>query len=220
MQLTYIIQKSRRRSISVSVMTDNRVLVKAPYGTSERTVREFLLSKKDWITKHLEKQNMEEKKAVALGVLSDEEIRKIKRQAKKIIPERVAYWAEKIGVTYGKISIRLQSTRWGSCSANGNLSFNCLLVLMPGVQSCTPGKQTSQGQRAQASLDRLYDLEILDSVVVHELCHRKHMNHSKEFYAEIDRVFPDYKRCNKWLKENGGCIYEKNSEIKKAFPVS
>ena len=182
MQLTYIIQKSRRRSISVSVMTDNCVLVKAPYGTSERTVQEFLHSKKDWITKHLEKQNKEEEKAAALGVLSDVEIRKIKRQAKKIIPERVAYWAEKIGVTYGRIAIRLQSSRWGSCAQNGNRNFNCLLVLMP--------------------------QEILDSVVVHELCHRKHMNHSKEFYKEIDCEFPDYKRCNKWLKENGG-IYMK-----------
>ena len=184
MEITYIIQKSRRRSISVSVMTDNRVLVKAPYGTSERTVQEFLLSKKDWITKHLEKQNREEEKAVALGVLSDEEIRKIKRQAKKIIPERVEYWAKQIGVTYGRIAIRLQSSRWGSCAQNGNLNFNCLLVLM------------SQ--------------EILDSVVVHELCHRRHMNHSKEFYAEIDRVFPDYKRCNKWLKDNGG-VYMKRA---------
>ncbi len=46
--------------------------------------------------------------------------------------------------------------------------------------------------------------EILDSVVVHELCHRRHMNHSKAFYEEIDKYFPDYKRCNKWLKENGG----------------
>ena len=64
MEITYVIQKSRRRSISVSVMTDNRILVKAPYGTTERTVQEFLLSKKDWITKHLEKQNMEEEKAV------------------------------------------------------------------------------------------------------------------------------------------------------------
>ena len=67
---------------------------------------------------------------------------------------------------------------FASCAANGNLNFNCLLVLMPS--------------------------EVLDSVVVHELCHRRHMNHSKEFYAEIDRVFPDYRRWNKWLKDNGG----------------
>ena len=119
-------------------------------------------------------------------MLSDEEIRKIKRHAKKIIPERVEYWAKQIGVTYGRIAIRLQSSRWGSCAQNGNLNFNCLLVLM------------SQ--------------EILDSVVVHELCHRKHMNHSKEFYEEIYRVFPDYDRCNKWLKENGG-VYMKRVSL-------
>ena len=182
MQIAYIIQKSRRRSISVSIMADNKVLVKAPYGTTERKVQEFLVAKKGWITKHLEKQNREVDQAESLGLLSDEEVKRIKRQARKSIPERVGYWAEKIGVTYGRIAIRLQSSRWGSCAANGNLNFNCLLVLMPP--------------------------EVLDSVVVHELCHRRYMNHSKEFYAEIDQVFPDYKRWNKWLKDNGG-IYLK-----------
>ena len=98
------------------------------------------------------------------------------------IDERVGYWAEKIGVTYGRITNRLQASRWGSCAANRNLNFNCLLVLMPP--------------------------KVLDSVVVHELCHRCHVTHSKEFYAEIDRIFPDYKRWNKWLKDNGG-IYLK-----------
>ena len=185
MQITYIIQKSRRRSISVSIMADNKVLVKAPYGTNERTVQEFLVAKTGWITKHLENQNREVEQAESLGILTDDEVKKIKRQAKKIIPERVGNWAEKIGVTYGRIAIRLQSSRWGSCAANGNLNFNCLLVLMPP--------------------------EVLDSVVVHELCHRRHMNHSKEFYAEIDRIFPDYKRWNKWLKDNGG-IYLKRVE--------
>lgn len=187
MEITYVIQKSRRRSISVSVMKDNRVLVKAPYGTTEHTVQEFLLSKKDWITKHLEKQNREEEKAESLGLLSADEIKQIKKQARTIIPQRVEYWANKIGVTYGRIAIRLQSSRWGSCSVDGNLNFNCLLVLMPP--------------------------EILDSVVVHELCHRRHMNHSKEFYAEIDRVFPDYKRCNKWLKDNGGIYFKRVSLV-------
>ena len=187
MEITYVIKKSRRRSISVSVMTDNRILVKAPYGTTERTVQEFLLSKKDWITKHLEKQNREKEKAESLGLLSADEIKQIKKQARRVIPQRVEYWANKIGVTYGRIAIRLQSSRWGSCSVDGNLNFNCLLVLMP--------------------------LEIMDSVVVHELCHRRHMNHSKDFYAEIDRVFPDYKRCNKWLKDNGGIYLNRVSLV-------
>ena len=187
MTLTYIIQKSRRRSIAVSVLPDNRVLVKAPYGTPESMVQEFLITKKTWITNQIEKQNREVQKAESLGLLSDDEIKQIKKKARKILSERVEYWATRIGVTYGRISIRLQSSRWGSCAQNGNLNFNCLLVLMPP--------------------------EVLDSVVVHELCHRKYMNHSKEFYAEIDRVFPDYKRCNKWLKENGG-VYMKRVAVK------
>lgn len=187
MKITYIIQKSRRRSISVSVLPDNLVLVKVPYETSERTVQEFLLSKKDWITKHLEKQNREEEKAESLGLFSADEIKQIKKQVRKIIPHRVELWANKIEVTYGRIAIRLQSSRWGSCAQNGNLNFNCLLVKMPP--------------------------EIMDSVVVHELCHRRHMNHSKEFYAEIDRVFPDYKRCNKWLKDNGGVYLKRVSLV-------
>ena len=186
MEITYIIKKSRRRSIAVSVLPDNRVLVKAPYGTPERMVQEFPINKKSWITNQIEKQNAEVQKAESLGLLSDDEIKQIKKQARKIFLERVEYWAEKIGVTYGRISIRLQSSRWGSCSQNGNLNFNCLLVLMPP--------------------------EVLDSVVVHELCHRKYMNHSKDFYAEIERVFPEYKRCNKWLKENGG-VYMKRVMI-------
>ncbi len=182
MEVKYIIQKSWRRSISISLTADNRILVKAPFRASKHSIQEFLTSKQAWITKHLEKQNMENQKAKSMGLLSLDEINQIKKQAKKIIPERVEYWAKKLGVTYGRISIRLQSSRWGSCAVNGNLNFNCLLVIMPE--------------------------EIMDSVVVHELCHRRHMNHSKEFYKEIETVFPDYKRCDKWLKENGG-IYLK-----------
>lgn len=182
MQITYIIKKSRRRSIAVSVLPDKRVLVKAPYGTPERMVQEFLITKKTWITNQIEKQTREVQNAESLGLLSDDEIKQIKKKARKIFPERVEYWAKKIGVTYGRISIRLQTSRWGSCAQNGNLNFNCLLVIMPS--------------------------EVLDSVVVHELCHRKYMNHSKDFYTEIDKVFPEYKRCKQWLKENGG-IYMK-----------
>ncbi len=187
MQLSYIIQKSRRRTISISILSDNRILVKAPYGTPEYTVKEFLLSKEKWITKHIERQAAEVQKAEALGILSENEIRQIKKQAKKIIPERVAYWSEKLGVTYGRISIRLQSSRWGSCSQTGNLNFNCLLVIMP--------------------------KDIMDSVVVHELCHRRHMNHSKAFYKEVYSVFPDYERCNKWLNENGGVYMKRVSAV-------
>ena len=75
------------------------------------------------------------------------------------------------------LTIRNQRTRWGSCSGKKNLNFNCLLMLAPP--------------------------EVLDSVVVHELCHILEMNHSKRFYAHVLRVYPDYYRDHKWLKEHG-----------------
>ena len=111
------------------------------------------------------------------GKLTEEELKDLTKKAKKVFPERVAYYAPLVGVEYGKIFIRHQHTRWGSCSSKGNLNFNCLLMLAPP--------------------------EVLDSVVVHELCHLKEMNHSKKFYAEVLRVYPDYKKCQKWLKEHG-----------------
>ena len=91
-----------------------------------------------------------------------EEIRALTERAQVVIPERVRHFAPRIGVDYGRITIRCQRTRWGSCSAKGNLSFNCLLMLLPD--------------------------EVLDSVVVHELCHQKHMNHSPLFYEEIEQM--------------------------------
>ena len=82
-----------------------------------------------------------------------------------------------MGVSYGSITVREQKTRWGSCSAKGNLNFNWKLVLMPE--------------------------EILDYVVVHELAHRLQMNHSTEFWDEVEKILPDYRKRRQWLKENG-----------------
>lgn len=94
-----------------------------------------------------------------------------------MVTQRAEYYAPLIGVTYNRIAIRAQHTRWGSCSGKGNLNFNCLLALVPA--------------------------EVLDYTVVHELCHLKEMNHSPKFWGEVEKILPDYKQCRKWLKENG-----------------
>lgn len=173
----YIIKKSRRTTISVQITPDQKLLVKAPAYTSIKDVEEFLREKRDWIIKQINRTKVTSQQAAQMGILSDKEIRKLKRDAKKIIPERVEYYAKLSGITYNRIFIRLQKSRWGSCSVEGNLNFNALLALMP--------------------------LEVLDSVVVHELCHRRHMDHSKAFYDEVLKIFPDYKKWDKWLKQNG-----------------
>ena len=140
----------------------------------------FILQHKSWIEKHLNKVEEQQKKADAVEPLSIDEIRALADQALKVIPERVKYYAPKVGVNYGRITIRNQRSKWGSCSSKGNLNFNCLLMLTPP--------------------------EVIDSVVVHELCHRKEMNHSDKFYTEVLRVFPEYWKWDKWLKENGSLL--------------
>ena len=109
--------------------------------------------------------------------LTDQEMKMLREKARAVVTEKVQYYAPLIGVTYNQIAIRAQHTRWGSCSSKGNLNFNCLLALVP--------------------------MEVLDYVVVHELCHRKELNHSDRFWNEVAKILPDYKCRKKWLKENG-----------------
>ena len=168
--------RSDRKTLSAEIR-NARLLIRAPRNASRDEITRFIMQNRQWIEKHLAKAAAAEKEKEGIRKLPPEEIRALAEKARELIPERVAFFAGKIGVTYGKITIRLQRTRWGSCSAQGNLNFNCLLMLTPP--------------------------EVLDSVIVHELCHRKEMNHSRKFYAEIARVMPDYPECRKWLKENG-----------------
>ena len=107
-----------------------------------------------------------------------EQLHQLAEAAKADLPRRIARFAALVGVSYGRITIRAQKSRWGSCSGKGNLNFNCLLMLCPE--------------------------DVRDYVVVHELCHRKELNHSLRFWAEVEKVLPGYKVQRKWLKDNGG----------------
>lgn len=179
--------RSNRKTLAIQINPDLSVTVRAPMYAPQSDIESILRDKEGWIQKHIEKiREMKEKKKETQGesveseYLTNEEIKKLADKALQHIPKRVSYFAKHIGVTYVKITIRNQKTRWGSCSSKGNLNFNCLLMLTPP--------------------------EVIDYVVVHELCHRKEMNHSGAFWAEVEKVIPDYKEQVKWLKENGGKI--------------
>ncbi|MBE6774239.1 MAG: DUF45 domain-containing protein [Ruminococcaceae bacterium] len=168
MKVTII--RSNRKTLSIQ-LKPGEIIARAPLRMKDKEIYSFIESKKSWIEKNLAKID-------EVQPFTEEEINALAEKAKAIISERVKYYAPKIGVTYNRITIRCQRTRWGSCSSKGNLNFNCLLALFP--------------------------VEVIDSVVVHELCHRKYMNHSPQFYAEVEKVFPEYKKWHKWLKDNGG----------------
>ncbi len=144
--MDYKIIRSSRKTIAIQVKQDG-VVVRAPYRATKKEIDQVVRKHEAWIRKKLAEMEEERKNQADVERLSQDEIRALAEQALKVIPERVKYYAPLVGVTYGRITIRNQKTRWGSCSSKGNLNFNCLLMLAPP--------------------------EVLDSVVVHELCHRK-----------------------------------------------
>ncbi len=182
MKYEYILRRSRRKSISIEVNKRLEIIVRAPRFVRKRDVDLFVLEKADWIDEALEKVKARIEANASNEHMTHEDVQNLAKQARQVIPLRVAYFADILGVNYGRIAIRSQKTRWGSCSAKGNLNFNCLLMLMPE--------------------------EIMDYVVVHELCHLIELNHSKAFWAEVERVLPDYKERRKWLKDNGNRLIE------------
>ena len=171
--------RSDRKSMAVQIK-QNKLIIRAPLQATNEDINRFMLQNKKWIETHLAEAQAREKAKEGIHKLSREEVMALAKRAMEVIPERVAHYAPLIGVSYGRITIRNQRSKWGSCSSKGNLNFNCLLMLTPP--------------------------EVIDSVVVHELCHRKEMNHSEKFYAEVLRVFPDYWAQDKWLKENGDIL--------------
>ena len=174
--ISYQVIRSSRKTVSLEVRPDGSVLVRAPRRLSDRAIRDFVASKEAWLREKLRKFE----NRPAQPCLRDEELAALKNQAKADLSERVRRLVPEVGVQYGRITIRAQKTRWGSCSKEGNLNFNCLLMLAPP--------------------------EIRDYVVIHELCHRKEMNHSPRFWAEVEKHCPDYRRCRAWLKENGNAL--------------
>ncbi len=171
--------RSNRRTMAAEIRK-GRLTVRAPANAADTEIRAFLEKNREWIETRLAKAQARQQVLADIPRLTAEELRLLTRRAGEYLPGRVRYYAPLIGVTCGRITVRHQKTRWGSCSSKGNLNFNCLLMLAPP--------------------------EVIDSVVVHELCHLKFMNHSDRFYAEVLKVFPEYRKCSRWLKENGDLL--------------
>ena len=175
--IEYELVRSSRRTVSLEITDQGGVLVRAPKRLPKYEIERFIQEKSKWIDKHIAIVKARNEKLAHAQSFDEDDIKRLADEARKVIPKKVAYYADIMDVTYGRITIRNQRTLWGSCTSKGNLNFNCKLMLVPE--------------------------HVMDYVIVHELCHRKEMNHSKAFWNLVGSVVPDYKACRKWLKEEG-----------------
>ena len=171
--------RARRKTLSIRITQEGNLEIRAPLGMPKGEIEAFLKEKAQWIETHRAKVLAEYAQGQE-APLGEEEILTLAEQMRQRLPEKLNRHAASMGVTFGRVTIRCQQTRWGSCSSRGNLNFNCLLMLAPP--------------------------EVLDYVVVHELAHRKQMNHSALFWQEVERECPDYKKSLRWLKDRGGAL--------------
>lgn len=227
--MEYQLIKSKRKSIAISFDRDGNLIVKAPYFVRNRDIEAFVRSKEDWIEatairlkREREKKERERLKLengdrlpllgnqLLLSVIREDRSRArvtcvrerllmyvpydadyeyrqntlekwYRKEALTVISKKAAYYAEMLGVRYEDIRIKDQKSRWGSCSGKGNLNFNWRLIMAPE--------------------------QVLDYVVIHELCHLRHMDHSREFWELVESICPIYKQLKKWLKEHGESLY-------------
>ena len=176
-EFEYQVIRSARKTMTLEVRRDGNVIVRAPLRTGLPRIKRFVNQKQEWVLGCLERTKEYREQKPLSADLSESKRNVYIRKAKETITKRTSYFARLMGVSYRNITIREQKTRWGSCSANGNLNFNWKLVLMPP--------------------------ELLDYVVVHELAHRKEMNHSPRFWAVVEKELPDYRERREKLKKMG-----------------
>ncbi|MBI4894548.1 MAG: M48 family metallopeptidase [Candidatus Aenigmarchaeota archaeon] len=226
MEIEYVIvRKSGRRGVSISVGPSG-VRVSAPAGFPESKIDGLVESRRAWIERNMARFAKKMKIMMEPGLYEDKVmfmgrfvpmsvsparvrekmsfdgsaftaalrsgysrrdverlyIKWLKREAESFMPSRVAIYSRGLGVSPSKISIRNQKSRWGSASKDGNVTFNCNLLKAPA--------------------------EVIDYVVVHELCHLRVHDHSKSFWSLVESAFPDYKACRKWLRDNGTGIMD------------
>lgn len=169
--MEYQLIRSKRKTLAIEITRDARLVVRAPMRCPQREIDRFLSEKQAWIALHL--QQMQQRQAAHPEPTVEEEIL-LRQRAKKLLPALVEAYADRVGVQPTGITITGARTRFGSCSPKNRLSFSFRLMTYP--------------------------MEAIEYVVVHELAHIIHKNHGPAFYAEIEKVLPDWRARRELLK--------------------
>lgn len=219
MAIQYTVVKQKRKTATIVIDKEQQVIVKVPERMTQRQIDTLILQHSTWIEEMLAKKKARLEasdwlitgKQLYLGNYWPVTIKQVplqggqilfntemgfklvtdgtvvcarqlmeqfyRRKAQEMIPPLVMHYAEQVGVSYGKITIRKQETRWGSCSSSGNLSFNMKILFAP--------------------------IEMIEYIVLHEVMHLRHFDHSKAFWADIENYMPDYKTRMSYFKQYG-----------------
>lgn len=170
--MNFEIIRSKRKTISLIVKKDLSVIVRAPNRMGSKEIEAFVSKHSDWVMKQKIKIS-ERYKGQEERTLSEKEIKELKEKAREIMPDKTAYFSKITGLMPNNVKITSAVTRWGSCSARNNICFPYRIVLLPE--------------------------ELIDYIVIHELCHIKEKNHSSRFYNLLESFLPDYKDREKRL---------------------
>lgn len=159
----YQLIRSQRRTMALQITRDGRVVVRAPLHASDAAVARFVDSHRDWLAANLARQQA---RIAAHPEPTPGEVERLRALAKELLPPKVAHWAAVMGLAPTGVKITSARTRFGSCSMKNSLCFSLYLMQYPE--------------------------EAIDYVVVHELAHIRHKDHSRAFYQEVARYLPDY----------------------------
>lgn len=174
----YTLIRSKRKSIALQVNHDAELIVRAPHFVPEAMIEGFIKQKQEWLEQKIaiKKRQLEHKKEIYQD-RSSQWYKEKKKEARELFVQRIAHYEQITGLKVNRLRLSSAKTRWGSCSMAGNISLVWRLVMAP--------------------------IEIVDYVIVHEIIHIRHPNHSKAFWDDVARIIPDYKKHRKWLKDNG-----------------
>ncbi|OGZ67188.1 MAG: hypothetical protein A3D35_03560 [Candidatus Staskawiczbacteria bacterium RIFCSPHIGHO2_02_FULL_34_9] len=172
--IDYTLRKSNRtKRVSLSVSHDGSVAVTIPYSLTENVAERFLQEKANWLFSRLEFFKQFEERIIIKKTIKD--YAENKEKALSLVKSKVVYFSKLYEFEYNRISVRNQKTRWGSCSKKRNINFNYKILFLT---------------------ERLADY-----IIVHELCHTKELNHSKNFWNLVKEILPDYKKLRKEIKQ-------------------
>ena len=174
-----VMKRKRMKNLNLVIGKDQRVRVTIPASrlrvVTQSQIENILKERFDFVMAAINKYKKQGEKYPDLFEFSDEHYRRYRKQAQELIKSKVDYYCRRQNFQYNRLSIRNQKTRWGSCSEDGNLNFSYKLIFL------TPEEQ--------------------DYIVVHELCHLEEQNHSRDFWALVKEILPEYKNAHKSIRD-------------------